>query len=339
MVSFQNKLAEGLKRREVGVAFSLEDEPYQAVLVIGGTRRLGGLWRARRKGKLVVQRLDGMNWLHRRMGFRKAGLRHYLRAELGNLLLAVIRRSLAERIIYQSQFVEGWWRRRRGETQAPSTVIYNGVSLEVYSPAGPERPPEDRYRILMVEGSLMGGYELGLGVAVEMAADLAGRMRPAHRLADRRIELVVAGRVAQDSRSHAEQRLAQLAPPEAAGLTWAGLLPPEAIPPLDRSAHLLYSADIHSACPNSVIEALACGLPVLSFDTGALPELVQGGAGLVVPYGGDPWKLAPPDVPALAQAASEILQQREAFSRMARRRAEAEFGLDKMVDAYLEVLF
>ena len=52
--------------------------------------------------------------------------------------------------------------------------------------------------------------------------------------------------------------------------------PRERIPELDRSAHLLYSADLNAACPKSVIEALACGLPVVAFDTGALPELVQG---------------------------------------------------------------
>jgi len=81
----------------------------------------------------------------------------------------------------------------------------------------------------------------------------------------------------------------------------AGLIPRDAIPALDRSAHLLYSADLNAACPNSVIEALACGLPVAGFATGALPELVTGDSGRLVPYGGDPWKLDTPAVPALVE--------------------------------------
>jgi glycosyltransferase involved in cell wall biosynthesis len=79
-------------------------------------------------------------------------------------------------------------------------------------------------------------------------------------------------------------------------------------------------------------------LPVLAFDTGALPELVCGGAGRIVPYGGDPWKLEQPDVPGLARAAADILDDQARFRKAARARAEEAFGLDHMVDAYLEVL-
>jgi len=95
---------------------------------------------------------------------------------------------------------------------------------------------------------------------------------------------------------------------------------------------------MNAACPNSTIEALACGLPVVAFDTGALPELVTGGAGRIVPYGGDPWKLDPPDVVALARAAAEVLENQTRFRAGARQRAEDAFGLERMVTGYLESL-
>ena len=116
------------------------------------------------------------------------------------------------------------------------------------------------------------------------------------------------------------------------------MVPRERIPEIDRSAHLLFSADLNAACPNSVIEALACGLPVAAFDTGALNELVTGDAGRLVPYGGDPWKLEPPDIPALAIAAAEILRDQPRFRSAARAHAESALGLEKMVDGYLKVL-
>ncbi len=87
-----------------------------------------------------------------------------------------------------------------------------------------------------------------------------------------------------------------------------------------------------------MIEALACGLPVVAFDTGSLGEIVQGQAGEVVPYGGDPWNFDQPDIPALAQAAVKILNDQETYRKGARARAEAAFGLDMMIDGYLKVL-
>jgi len=105
-----------------------------------------------------------------------------------------------------------------------------------------------------------------------------------------------------------------------------------------RSSHLLFSAEINPPCPNSVIEALGCGLPVVGFDTGSLRELLGENSGRLVPYGGNQWKLEQPDVPALAQAAVEILQAQQRFRKAARAQAEKFLSLDKMVDAYLEFL-
>jgi glycosyltransferase involved in cell wall biosynthesis len=87
-----------------------------------------------------------------------------------------------------------------------------------------------------------------------------------------------------------------------------------------------------------VIEALACGLPVIGFDTGSLAELVQGDAGRLALYGANEWKLEQPDVPALVDPAIEILQNQTLFRKSAREQAEAAFGVDKMVDEYSQVL-
>jgi glycosyltransferase involved in cell wall biosynthesis len=318
--TFQAKLSADLVRRGIQVSTDLNDQPYDAVLVTGGTRRLGGLIQARRRGVPIVQRLDGINWIHRRV---RTGWRHYLRAEYGRSLLAFLRAHLATRLVYQSEFVRGWWRDWFGPERIPAAVIHNGVDLKVYTPAGPEARPAGRFRLLLVEGSLMGGYQTGLQTALELAQGLAGKFP---------LELVVAGRVAPALQASAQAR-------SRVPLEWLGLVNPGAIPALDRSAHLLYSSDLNAACPNAVIEALACGLPVAGFATGALPELVTGDAGRLAPYGGDPWKLEQPDLPALAAAAGEILQHQERFRPAARRRAEEAFGLDRMVDRYLEVLF
>jgi glycosyltransferase involved in cell wall biosynthesis len=117
-----------------------------------------------------------------------------------------------------------------------------------------------------------------------------------------------------------------------------GTVPRADIPKLARSSHLMYCAEVNPPCPNSVIEALACGLPVIGFDSGALKELVSEDAGCIIPYGANPWKLETPDISALAQSAGQVLEKQNQFRAAARKRAEAEFSLDKMVEKYLKVL-
>jgi glycosyltransferase involved in cell wall biosynthesis len=339
MVSFTHKLAAGLERRGIAVTHQLDKLPLRAVLVVGGTRDLPGLWRAKRHGIPIIQRLDGMNWLHRLSGPGGAGLRHYLRAEYGNLLLSFIRSRLADRVIYQSMFSKDWWERKKGQTLTGNHVIHNGVDLELYCPEGPEKPPTDRWRVLMVEGSLLGGYEQGLAVAMHfmqrLAQLLAEQPVPGY---PGLLELNIVGRVAEILRNQWDHRIGRSGDPGGFLINWTGLVPPERIPAIDRSAHLFYSSDINPACPNSVIEALACGLPVAAFETGALAELVSEDAGRIVPYGGDPWQLDTPDTNRLAAAALEVLASPDRFRAAARTLAEQLFGLDRMVEAYLGVL-
>jgi glycosyltransferase involved in cell wall biosynthesis len=321
MVSFRDKLALGLRQRGLRLTQDLNDPQLNAVLVIGGTRQLGKLRGLKRRGVPIVQRLDGMNWLHRRL---KTGFRHWLRAEVGNRLLNLIRTRLAGLIVYQSHFSRDWWQRVYGEVSATNVVIYNAVDLRRYHPEGPHQRPQDHFRLLLVEGSLQGGYEIGL----ENAIALAARLRGDHGL---RVRLAVAGEVASDVRSRFDHQ-------SEAPIDWLGLVRADEIPQIDRSAHLLFSGDLNAACPNSVIEALACGLPVAAFDTGALPELVDGPSGAITPYGGDPWRLDPPDLPALSRQAAIVLQNQAGYRQAARQRAAALFDLDVMVEKYLAVL-
>ncbi|MFU8826005.1 MAG: glycosyltransferase family 4 protein [Brevefilum sp.] len=322
MVSFQARMIAGLQAHGIPHTFDLTSPKNTAILVIGGTRHLGKLWRAKRRGVRVVQRLNGMNWIHK---LEKTAPRAYLRAEINNRILALIRRYMADHIVYQSNFSRDWWDRVFGPRPIPHQVTYNGVDLDHYTTYGPETPPEGHYRLLLVEGHLAGAYARGLETAVR----LADHVRVS---CDRALELMVVGDVGEDLKAQSHALAPEL------WITWRGVVPRTEIPAIDRAAHLLFSADLNAACPNSVIEALACGTPVLAYDTGALAELVRDGAGEVVPYGADHWQLEDPLIPPLAAACTRILQDNPAYRARARARAEDAFSLETMVAGYLGAL-
>ncbi len=316
--SFRLKFEQGLRARGIDVTHDL-NAAADATLVLAGTRSLLPLYRLRQRGHRIVQRLDGINWVHRK---RNTGLKHYLRAEYGNFILRFIRHNIATKIIYQSEFVRTWWEDWYGKTRVHYTIIHNGVDLEKYSPASaPAQPP---YKLLLVEGNLGGGYEMGLDNAIELTELLNTK----HNLP---VELIVAGRITDVHKAEVQARTKF-------PIQFLGSISQEQVIETERNAHLFFSADLHPACPNAVIEALACGLPVIAFDTGAVKELVTADAGRVVPYGSNSWNIEKPDVPALAQAAVEILQNQTHFSQSARARAESALGLDAMVEKYLEFI-
>lgn len=318
VASFRLKFENGLRARHVDVTYDLASSS-GTVLVLAGTRHLLPLWRARLHGRRIVQRLDGINWVQRA---RWAGVRYTLRALYGNWNLAFIRSHLADHVIYQSQFIRRWWEEWYDPAPVPSSVILNGVDLNQYTPYGLHERPSTHYRLLIVEGSLAGGLNAGLFHAVELARLLSRKFK---------IELNVAGQVDARTRS-------RLTDQPDFRIHFMGAVKREHIPWLMRSSHLLFSAEVNPPCPNSVIEALACGLPVVGFDTGSLSELVQGEAGRLVPYGANPWKLETPHIPALAEAATEVLQENERFRKAARAQAERHLGLERMVSEYLKVL-
>ncbi len=318
MTSFRLKFEDGLRSRGVDVTYD-PSLPSDVILVLAGTRHLFPLWRARRKGTRIVQRLDGINWIHR---VRWAGPRYTVRAIYGNANLSLIRKRLAHQVIYQSEFIKGWWEDWYRPTPVPSSVIINGVDLDRYTPHGLHERPTGHYRLLVVEGSLAGGQNYGIYNAVTLANLLSKKHK---------IELMVVGRVDRRTKNKLEDQTAFR-------LQFMDEVPREQIPWLMRSSHVLFSAEINPPCPNSVIEALACGLPVVGFDTGSLSEIVRGDVGRLVPYGADQWKLQTPDIQTLANATLEVLDEQDRFRTLARSRAESVFDVEKMVDMYLKVL-
>src|SRR5512138_3780656 len=144
VTSFRLKFENGVRARGVDVTYDPR-EPAEAVLVLAGTRHLLALRKARRGGMRIVQRLDGLNWVHR---VRWAGLRYTVRAVYGNANLSFIRKRLADHVIYQSQFIKHWWEEWYRPAPAPCSVILNGVDLTRYTPSGLHERPSSHYRLL-----------------------------------------------------------------------------------------------------------------------------------------------------------------------------------------------
>lgn len=320
----QNLIAWAEHQPEVGIHFDADRENIDAFLVIGGPKKyLSRLLAARRKGIPVVHRLNGMNWIHRA---RPEGLKYSLHSETANLAIAFYRRFVCSKIIYQSPFCEERWNRVYGKLQKPSTVIFNGVDTRSFCPGENMPGFADQIDFVLAEGSFRYGMDFGLDVAADLALGLSERF-------SRPVCMHVAGKTDPAAEARITNRLKDSGREVSA--VFEGVLSREQLIRLERNAAFFFSSEINAACPNAVIEAMACGTPVTGFDTGALRD-VTGEAGIIVPYGADHWKLEPPNSAPLVDAAEKLIRENPAFRHAARSRAESAFPLEKMAEAYVE---
>ncbi len=187
------------------------------------------------------------------------------------------------------------------------TTIWNGVDL-------------DHFRPIRRDASA-GAPVVGCTARLHPENDQATLLRAISTVGRRwpDVQLLLVGRGPE------EERLKQLG--EALGILahirFVGEQPDVA--PFLQQMDLYVQPSVVAGMPNSVLEAMAAGLPVVATAVGGIPEVVvEGETGLLVP---------PRDSAALANAMLKLLVDgglAEAFGRAGRARVEAHFGEDRM---------
>jgi glycosyltransferase involved in cell wall biosynthesis len=194
------------------------------------------------------------------------------------------------------------------------SLIYNGVDTDFFRP-GALTQAGGRLRVLSVARMVPDKDHATLVRAFQLVAG-------AHPEA----ELWMVG---EGSRKSAIEGLtARLLPPGR-----VRFLPGRAdLRPLFQEADLLALSSVTEALPNVVLEAMACGLPVVATRVGGLPELVVSGeTGWLAPHR---------DPAALAGAMGQLLadpETRQAFGRAGRERVLQDFSLEAMVRRHADL--
>jgi glycosyltransferase involved in cell wall biosynthesis len=233
-----------------------------------------------------------------------------------NAPLARVLRA-ADHVFYQSEFCKRAADEFLGPAPRGWEILYNCVDTDAFTPA---RQDPDPGRLTLLLGGTQ-DQEYRFSSAVRTLAAVVARGVDAR--------LLVAGRLrwAPD----AQARAAALSLVEELGLErrveLTGPYAQKDAPALLRRAHLLLHTKYNDPSPGLVIEAMACGLPVVYSASGGVPELVGGEAGRGVPAELRWDSEVPPDPEALAEAVLEVARDRPALAAAARRRCVERFGL------------
>jgi glycosyltransferase involved in cell wall biosynthesis len=265
------------------------------------------LWAAHRRRAPVVLNQDGVGypgWAGERTDEVNRPLRRALEA--------------ADHVLYQSEFSKRAADEFLGPPRGGWEILPNAVDVDAFTPA--ESPPAGD-PVLLLGGDQTQAYRLELALATLAA------LSPAYPDA----RLLVAGRLAVPVEPLVERLALQ------SRVEVVGRYAQRDAPALNRRAHLLLHTKVNDPCPSTVIEAMACGLPVVYPASGGTVELVGTDAGIGVPHP-DSWERdEPPAAEALAAAVERVLANRAAYGSAARRRAVDRFALPPWLDRHAEL--
>jgi glycosyltransferase involved in cell wall biosynthesis len=264
------------------------------------------LWVAKRRGATIVVNQDGVaypGWAGDRTDELNVPLRRVVRA--------------ADHVVYQSAFSKRSSDRFLGEPRGSWEILPNAVDLDAFAPG----PPSAAGPVVLLGGDQTQEYRL------ELALETFRHVLDEHAEA----RLLVSGRLASDPGPTLRRlRLG-------GAVDFVGRYAQSDAPSLYRRAHVLLHTKVNDPCPTTVIEAMACGVPVAYAASGGTVELVGDEAGIGVPHPDGFDRDEPPAPEELALAVASVLADRERFSTAARRRAVERFALADWLDRHAEL--
>lgn len=239
----------------------------------------------------------------------------------------------ADWVFYQSMFCKRAADRFLGERVGPSEVLYNAIDTKHFSPVS--------VHDAMRKDEAQRGYEflltgkIGYHLYYRLDSTLSGLKVARDAGLDARLH--VAGWVDHLAQREAEHQAAALG--LAKYVRFSGPYSQEQAPEIYRMADAYVMTKHNDPCPNTVLEALACGLPVLYSNTGGVSELVGHDAGIALECDAhDPWGLpVAPDAKDIGAGMLAIAQRHGQFAAAARRRAVDRFDIDHWISRHREV--
>lgn len=225
----------------------------------------------------------------------------------------------ADHVFWQSEFCRYSANRFLGMRKGNGEVLFNAIDLEQFSPA---KVKLHRPTTFLLTGKIGGhlGYRIAStieGFALACRSGLDAR-------------LIIAGWIENmaDARTLVEKYQVK------EKVRFLGAYTQAEAPNIYCEADAYVMTKYLDPCPNTVIEAMACGLPVLYSASGGVPELVGNEAGIGLPVAEDWEKIHVPDAESIAVGMLRIAENVVVMGQAARSRAEACFDIRDWIERH-----
>lgn len=312
---FATKFKEGMEKLGHEVFFEYREDYDVLFLIVQAPFRY--LLDAKRRGKKIIQRLDGTYyWSVASWKF-----------PLYNLKATFIRHLFTDFTVYQSRYSKYCAEKFLGRKNVdPSAVIYNGVNTHHFSPNGEtfslrSRPEQ---KVFFTASDFRRRDQI--------IPILEALVHYRETYGDNFVFLV-AGTFSREASTIPEEWA------HFKNVSFLGKIANSDLPKYERGADVFLITHLNPPCPNNVLEALACGLPICGVADGAMSELVDSGeTGFLIQTEGDAfWQPRKIDPQVFSDALHKTLSSPE-YRDKSRMRALDRFSIDHMIAEYQSII-
>lgn len=319
--SFARKFKQGMEQQGHQVLFDALGKAHRTdydVLLVSPRASLSLVYQARRQGKKIIHRLDG--------AYYPATPAGWLFPAYNAPMTAI--QYVSHHTVYQSEYARFMCQRLVGpRSRQRSTIIYNGVDTEQFTPLGTHQPLKKSPDELVF-------FTAQQFRRRDQIEPLVTALRVYQARYHQNTKLVIAG----DFSAAAKEILPSLT--KNPHIKLLGPIHNNELPSYLRSADTFVYCHPNPACPNNVIEAMACGLPIVGINDGAMSEVMrhEHDGYLVTLPGAGYLRPRPFNAPAFAAAMHAAIIHKSKLGPNARARVLAMFALERMSNAYSDVL-
>lgn len=312
---FSLKFKQIMEKRGHQVSFS-EPRDYDVLFLIVQCP-FDLLIKAKQMQKKVIQRLDGVYY------WSISGPKF----PLWNAKSAIIKNFFADYLVFQSKYSQHSAERFLGNLiPKPSTIIYNGVDTELFSNRGNSVNLRDNLRQEIIFSASEFRYRSQIDTLLES-------FRCYQSLYNANAKLVLVGSFSGEVAPYPQ--IYQTLP----RVQFVGPIPNSDLPRWERGADLFVFSHLNPPCPNNIIEAMSCGLPICGINDGSMGELCDPSCSrLLKTTGNGYWCGRKIDPGQFAANMNFLLKNKRCYSTNSRKHALTQFSLAKMGEEYEKML-
>ena len=229
----------------------------------------------------------------------------------------------AQGIIYQSQFTRKFIEEHLIKTDLPSRIIPNGVDTDLFSPLGDDCRKQlniaASHKVLVTSSSWRAHKRLN---------DILLVFNELRKTYDNTLHLLIIGKPDQSV-------------PNDPYIHTSGRVDPQDLPMWYRTGDLFLFLSWLDNCPNVVLEAMGCGLPVVCSNQGGTREIVERVSGGIIAMADDEfgyhdtdlYNPPRPDHQVIITSVLDVLENIEQYKSKINYRA---LSIDRVADGYVK---